>query len=154
VKCGFNASVTRPLPAKKSRAEGFVVESKGRGRHEETLGASEVAVGVFSIARVLVPLRGFIARAVARINQKRFSVNGLPGANEIAYSKCIMFGLGIGELLVILVIVLVIFGAGKLPDIGEGLGRGIRNFRKAVKSPDEIDVTPEQRPAEPSEKKS
>ncbi len=53
-----------------------------------------------------------------------------------------MFGLGIGELLVILVIVLIIFGAGKLPEIGEGLGRGIRSFRKAVKTPDEIDVTP------------
>jgi sec-independent protein translocase protein TatA len=53
-----------------------------------------------------------------------------------------MFGLGIGELLVILVIVMIIFGAGKLPDIGEGLGRGIRNFRKAVRTPDEIDVTP------------
>lgn len=65
-----------------------------------------------------------------------------------------MFGLGIGELLIILVIVLVIFGAGKLPDIGEGLGRGIRNFRKAVKSPDEIDVTPEQGAPESSEKKS
>ncbi|MBI1818509.1 MAG: twin-arginine translocase TatA/TatE family subunit [Deltaproteobacteria bacterium] len=53
-----------------------------------------------------------------------------------------MFGLGIGELLVILVIVLIIFGAGRLPEIGEGLGRGIKNFRKAVKTPDEIDVTP------------
>ena len=53
-----------------------------------------------------------------------------------------MFGMGIGELLVILVIVMIIFGAGKLPDIGEGLGRGIRNFRKAVRTPDEIDVTP------------
>jgi sec-independent protein translocase protein TatA len=53
-----------------------------------------------------------------------------------------MFGLGIGELLVILVIVLIIFGAGKLPEIGEGLGRGIRNFRKTVKEPDEIDITP------------
>jgi sec-independent protein translocase protein TatA len=72
----------------------------------------------------------------------------------MAYSERIMFGLGIGELLIILVIVLVIFGAGKLPDIGEGVGRGIRNFRKAVKSPDEIDVTPKQGPAEPSEKKS
>jgi sec-independent protein translocase protein TatA len=73
---------------------------------------------------------------------------------EMAYSRVIMFGLGIGELLIILVIVLVIFGAGKLPDIGEGLGRGIRNFRKAVKTPDEIDVTPEQGPTESSEKKS
>jgi sec-independent protein translocase protein TatA len=53
-----------------------------------------------------------------------------------------MFGLGIGELLVILVIVLVIFGAGKLPEIGDGLGRSIRNFRKSVKAPDEIDITP------------
>jgi sec-independent protein translocase protein TatA len=54
-----------------------------------------------------------------------------------------MFGLGVGELLVILVIVLIIFGAGKLPEIGEGLGRGIRSFRKAVKTPDEIDITPQ-----------
>jgi sec-independent protein translocase protein TatA len=53
-----------------------------------------------------------------------------------------MFGLGVGELLVILVIILIIFGAGKLPEIGEGLGRGIRKFRKSVKAPDEIDVTP------------
>ncbi len=37
------------------------------------------------------------------------------------------------ELLVILVIILVIFGAGKLPQIGEGLGKGIRNFKKSVK---------------------
>jgi sec-independent protein translocase protein TatA len=58
-----------------------------------------------------------------------------------------MFGLGFSELLIILVIVLIMFGAGKLPEIGEGLGRGIRNFRKAIKSPDEIDVTP------PDEKK-
>lgn len=58
-----------------------------------------------------------------------------------------MFGLGVGELLVILVIVLIIFGAGKLPEIGEGLGRGIQSFRKAVRAPDEIDVTPpEERP--------
>lgn len=53
-----------------------------------------------------------------------------------------MFGLGIGELVLILVIVLIIFGAGKLPEIGEGLGRGIRSFRKAVRTPDEIDITP------------
>lgn len=50
-------------------------------------------------------------------------------------------GLGFGELALILVIVLIIFGAGKLPDIGEGLGRGIKNFKKAVKMPDAIDVT-------------
>lgn len=53
-----------------------------------------------------------------------------------------MFGLGITELIVILVIVLIIFGAGRLPELGEGLGRGIRNFRKQMKAPDEIDITP------------
>ena len=57
-----------------------------------------------------------------------------------------MFGLGIGELLVILVIVLIMFGAGKLPEIGEGLGRSIRNFRKEMKAPDSIDVTPKPDP--------
>jgi sec-independent protein translocase protein TatA len=70
------------------------------------------------------------------------------------YSDTRMFGLGIGELLIILVIVLIIFGAGKLPDIGEGIGKGIRNFRKAVKTPEEIDVTPERDPEDPSHKRS
>ena len=44
-----------------------------------------------------------------------------------------MFGLGMPELLVVLVIVLIVFGAGKLPKIGEGLGKGIRNFKKSLK---------------------
>jgi len=48
-----------------------------------------------------------------------------------------MFGLGPWELIIILVIVLVIFGAGKLPEIGSGLGKGIRNFKKATKEVDE-----------------
>jgi len=42
-------------------------------------------------------------------------------------------GIGLPELIVILVIVLIIFGAGKLRQIGEGLGKGIRNFKKATK---------------------
>ena len=53
-----------------------------------------------------------------------------------------MFGLGLPELLVILVIVVVIFGATRLPQLGKGLGEGIRNFRVANKEPPEIDVTP------------
>ena len=53
-----------------------------------------------------------------------------------------MFGLGVTELIIILVIILIMFGAGRLPEIGEGLGRGIRNFRRSIKH-DEIDVTPE-----------
>jgi len=40
------------------------------------------------------------------------------------------------ELIIILVIVLIIFGAGKLPDIGTAIGKGIRNFKKATKDED------------------
>ena len=53
-----------------------------------------------------------------------------------------MFSPGPWELIIILVIVLIIFGAGKLPEIGSGLGKGIRNFRKSANTKDEIDVTP------------
>ncbi len=55
-----------------------------------------------------------------------------------------MFGIGIPELIILLVIVLVIFGAGKLPEIGSGLGKAIRGFKKGVSEQDEIDVTPDQ----------
>lgn len=51
-------------------------------------------------------------------------------------------GLGVPELLVILVIVLIIFGANKLPQIGEGIGKGIRNFKKGIKDREEVDITP------------
>lgn len=53
-----------------------------------------------------------------------------------------MFGLGIPELLILLVIVVLLFGAGRLPQIGAGLGEGIRNFRKSMKEKNEVDVTP------------
>ncbi|MES0371716.1 MAG: twin-arginine translocase TatA/TatE family subunit [Mariprofundaceae bacterium] len=43
-----------------------------------------------------------------------------------------MFGLGFPELLIILVIILVIFGAGKLPQVGEALGKGLNKFRGAM----------------------
>lgn len=43
-----------------------------------------------------------------------------------------MFGLGMQELVVILVIVVIIFGAGKLPEIGSGIGKGIRNFKDSI----------------------
>ncbi len=50
---------------------------------------------------------------------------------------------GLTELIIILVIVILIFGATRLPQIGEGLGKGIRNFRIGIKESREIDVTPE-----------
>ena len=57
-----------------------------------------------------------------------------------------MFGLGIPELLMIVVIIVLIFGATRLPQIGEGLGKGIKNFRGALREPPEIDVTPKKDP--------
>ena len=55
-----------------------------------------------------------------------------------------MFGIGMPELIIILVIIMIIFGAGKLPEIGSGIGRGIKNFKKATndaekEDPDKID---------------
>lgn len=63
-------------------------------------------------------------------------------------------GIGLPELLIILVIVLVIFGAKKLPEIGGGIGKAISNFKKATTEPDEIDVTPKNpTPPEKTDKK-
>jgi sec-independent protein translocase protein TatA len=63
-----------------------------------------------------------------------------------------MFGMGASELLIILVIVLIIFGAGKLPEIGSAIGKGIKNFKKATREPDEIDITPESKKIEENKK--
>lgn len=52
-----------------------------------------------------------------------------------------MFGIGMPEFIIILVIVLIIFGAGKLPSIGGGIGQAIRNFKDATKTPPEEDTS-------------
>ena len=64
-----------------------------------------------------------------------------------------MFGTGIGiwELVIILVIIVIIFGVGKLPEIGSALGKGIKNFKKSMNENSEI--TNQATKKEPEEKK-
>jgi sec-independent protein translocase protein TatA len=58
--------------------------------------------------------------------------------------------LGFGELLIIFIVILLIFGSSKLPALGDALGRSIKNFKRSVSGENEIDVTPkkEQLPGE------
>lgn len=53
-----------------------------------------------------------------------------------------MFGIGMPELVIILVIIMIIFGANKLPQMGAGLAKGIRDFKKGIDEKEEIDATP------------
>jgi sec-independent protein translocase protein TatA len=53
-----------------------------------------------------------------------------------------MFGLGFPEIILILVIVILIFGTSRIPELGRGLGEGIRNFRKSVKGGDDDEKKP------------
>lgn len=52
-----------------------------------------------------------------------------------------MFGLGMPELIVILIIVIIIFGAGRISEIGGAIGKGIRSFRKTIDEPDPTETT-------------
>jgi len=61
--------------------------------------------------------------------------------------------LGFGELLLIFIVILLIFGASKLPQLGDALGKGIKNFKRSVSGNDEIDVTPKKE-ALPQDKKT
>lgn len=53
-----------------------------------------------------------------------------------------VLGLGPGELILLLVVLLVIFGAGKIPQLGGSLGKGLRNFRKGIKGEEEESESP------------
>ena len=59
-----------------------------------------------------------------------------------------MGGIGWQELLIVLLIVLVVFGAGRLPQIGEGLGKAIRNLKRSLTTDDDIEVTSKEKRVE------
>jgi sec-independent protein translocase protein TatA len=61
--------------------------------------------------------------------------------------------LGTGEIILIFIVVMVIFGANKLPQLGDGLGRAIKNFKRAVSSQNEIDVSSKKPELKPELKK-
>jgi sec-independent protein translocase protein TatA len=65
-----------------------------------------------------------------------------------------MFGLGTQELIIILLIVVVLFGATRLPQIGSGIGQAIRNFKKSIREGEEIDVTPKKEEKETKKEKT
>ena len=54
-----------------------------------------------------------------------------------------MFGMGFGELLVVLVIILVVFGPGRLPEMMGSLGKGMQAFKKGLREPPEVEAKPE-----------
>ena len=57
-------------------------------------------------------------------------------------------GIGTTELILILAVVMIIFGAGKLPEVGSALGKGIRGFKKSLNEKEEINITPAAREEE------
>ena len=60
-----------------------------------------------------------------------------------------MAHLGMSEILVIFLVAVALFGYKKMPEVGRSLGRGIRNFKRSLQEPDEVDITPPGKDSDP-----
>ena len=76
-------------------------------------------------------------------DEKNTPTPQLNNSNSVILKENSMFGIGLPELTILLVIVLIVFGAGKLPAIGAGVGKSIRSFKNAVTESDKSAEKPE-----------
>ena len=115
----------------------------GRGRVEEGVqrgppGASAGEASRTTQARANARARRREVMALLLAGRGHTSALGLCERERRAYDAH-MFGMGFGELLVVLVIVLVVFGPGRLPEMMSHLGKGLQAFRKGLHEPPEIE---------------
>jgi sec-independent protein translocase protein TatA len=105
--------------------------------------ALKIAIGVILASQLFVPVRSTSRAQVAgRLTRGASGATIAATRPRKARVETRMFGLGPMELVVILVIVIVLFGARRLPEIGSGFGKAIKNFKSGLSGADEIDVTP------------
>ena len=76
------------------------------------------------------------------INSKMLDSSAGEARRGVSARRIDMAQLGISELCIIFAVAVVLFGYKKLPGIGKNLGHGIRNFKRSMSEPDEVDVTP------------
>ena len=101
---------------------------------------------------VLEKLVGAVHQIASEVAPCGLALTGLPAGGTIPpppfRRACAlgapMFGIGVPELMIILAICVLLFGARRLPEIGSGIGKAIRNFKSGVSGKDEIDVTPDE----------
>jgi sec-independent protein translocase protein TatA len=132
-------------------APGFVIADAAPARAIELGPANDATMPKANHVHARPAACEFAPARVARVTMEWSIVADLDPTRQktpccdpvrLRYTARMPFGMGIGELVLILVIVTLVFGATKLPQLGDGLGRAIKNFKRSIASINEIDVTP------------